>query len=111
MDRGEPTVIANAEGSRTTPSIVAFNDVGEKLVGHKIGLTSRAMQRAMNITTPDSGFLTDHMVFAPDTDLTAADFLDLKVEVELAFVLAHDVAGPDLTVDDILDAHHHRPAA
>ncbi len=33
MDRGEPTVIANAEGSRTTPSIVAFNDAGEKLVG------------------------------------------------------------------------------
>ena len=80
---------------------------GEKLIGHKIGLTSRAMQLAMNITTPDSGFLTDHMVFAPDTDLTAADFLDLRLEVELAFVLAHDLAGPDLTVDDILDATDH----
>lgn len=80
---------------------------GEKLIGHKIGLTSKAMQVAMNITTPDSGFLTDHMVFAPDTDLTAADFLDLKLEVELAFVLGHDVAGIDLTVEDILDATNH----
>ena len=80
---------------------------GERLVGHKIGLTSRAMQAAMNITTPDSGFLTDRMVFEPGNDLAAADFLDLKVEVELAFVLAHDIGGPDLTVDDILDATDH----
>ena len=36
---------------------------GEELIGHKIGLTSRAMQAAMNITTPDSGFLTKDMVF------------------------------------------------
>ena len=38
---------------------------GERVVGHKIGLTSRAMQQAMSIDTPDSGFLTDAMVFAP----------------------------------------------
>ena len=80
---------------------------GERLIGHKIGLTSRAMQAAMNITTPDSGFLTDRMSFEPDTDLTAADFLDLKVEVELAFVLSQDLSGPDLTVDDVLDATDH----
>jgi 2-oxo-hept-3-ene-1,7-dioate hydratase len=77
---------------------------GEQLIGHKIGLTSRAMQAAMNITTPDSGFLTDAMVFAPNTELAAADFCDPKLEIELAFVLATDLAGPDLTVDDVLDA-------
>ena len=77
---------------------------GEKLVGHKIGLTSRAMQAAMNIDTPDSGFLTDKMVFEPDSQLAAADFCDPKLEVELAFVLAHDLAGADLSVDDVLDA-------
>lgn len=79
-------------------------DRGEKLVGHKIGLTSRAMQQAMNITTPDSGFLTDAMVFEPNTTLVAADFLDPKLEVELAFTLGRDLAGLDLTVDDVLDA-------
>lgn len=77
---------------------------GEVLVGHKIGLTSRAMQAAMNITTPDSGFLTNKMVFAPNSELAAADFCDPKLEVELAFVLGADLAGADLSVDDVLDA-------
>lgn len=80
---------------------------GERLVGHKIGLTSRAMQHAMNITTPDSGFLTDRMVFAADSELTAADFCDPKLEIELAFVLAEDLAGDDVTVDDVLDLTAH----
>lgn len=79
-------------------------DRGEQLVGHKIGLTSRAMQSAMNITTPDSGFLTESMVFAPDSDLRVSDFCDPKVEVELAFVLGSDLAGHDLSTDDVLDA-------
>ncbi|RZV48435.1 MAG: 2-oxo-hepta-3-ene-1,7-dioic acid hydratase [Acidimicrobiales bacterium] len=77
---------------------------GENLVGHKIGLTSRAMQQAMNITTPDSGFVTDAMVFEPNTTLAASDFLDPKLEVELAFTLGRDLAGLELTVDDVLDA-------
>lgn len=77
---------------------------GETLAGHKIGLTSRAMQAAMNITTPDSGFLTNTMVFEPNTELHAANFCDPKLEVELSFTLAHDLSGPDLSVDDVLDA-------
>jgi 2-oxo-hept-3-ene-1,7-dioate hydratase len=77
---------------------------GEELVGHKIGLTSRAMQAAMNISTPDSGFLTRDMVVEPDSTLAAAAYCDPKVEIELAFVLARDLAGTDLTVDDVLDA-------
>lgn len=77
---------------------------GERLVGHKIGLTSRAMQEAMNIDTPDSGFLTDAMVFDPGSRLSATRFCDPKLEIELAFRLAEDVAGAGLTVDDVLDA-------
>lgn len=79
-------------------------DRGEKLVGHKIGLTSRAMQAAMNITTPDSGFLTEKMVFAPNSELRTADFCDPKLEIELAFVLDTDLSGNALSVDDVLDA-------
>jgi len=77
---------------------------GETLVGHKIGLTSRAMQAAMNITTPDSGFLTNTMVFEPDSELVAASFCDPKLEVELAFALATDLSGAELSVDDVLAA-------
>ena len=84
---------------------------GERVIGHKIGLTSRAMQQAMNIDTPDSGFLTDAMVFAPGEPIVAADFCDLRLEVELAFVLADDLHGADLRIDDVLDATDHVTAA
>ena len=77
---------------------------GESLIGHKIGLTSHAMQQAMNITTPDSGFLTDAMVFSPGQGPPAGDFCDPRIEVELAFVLGSDLPGDDLDTDDVLDA-------
>ena len=80
---------------------------GEQVVGHKIGLTSRAMQQAMAIDTPDTGFLTDRMVFPADAELSAAAFCDPKLELELAFVLGDDLVGADLTVDDVLDATDH----
>lgn len=80
---------------------------GEQLIGYKIGLTSRAMQAAMSISTPDSGFLTDAMVIQPGDTLRAADYCDPKAEVELAFVLARDLTGADLTVDAVLDATDH----
>ena len=84
---------------------------GEQLVGHKIGLTSRAMQTAMNISTPDSGFLTRDMVFSPDSTIGASRFCDPKLEIELAFVLATDLGGADVSVEDVLDATDHvRPA-
>lgn len=77
---------------------------GRELIGHKIGLTSQAMQTAMNITTPDSGFLTDDMVYSPSEHIEIARFVDLKIEVELAFVLGEDLSGTSLTVNDVLDA-------
>ncbi|MGI9597243.1 MAG: 2-oxo-hept-4-ene-1,7-dioate hydratase [Acidimicrobiales bacterium] len=80
---------------------------GERMVGHKIGLTSRAMQAAMNIETPDSGFITDTMSFEGGVELAAGDFTDPKLEVELAFVLADDLDRPDLTIEDVLDATDH----
>ncbi len=85
-------------------------DRGESIVGHKIGLTSRAMQAAMKIDTPDSGFLTDRMMFEPGSRLTTHAFCDPKLEVELAFVLAVDIdlaVGDDITVDDVLDTTDH----
>lgn len=86
-------------------------DRGETIVGHKIGLTSRAMQAAMKIDTPDSGFLTADMVFEPGSTIPAARFCDPKLEIELAFVLADDLtgSGPDgeVSLDDVLDATDH----
>lgn len=77
---------------------------GKKIVGHKIGLTSRTMQKAMGIDEPDFGFLLDDMVFLDGDTLNAADFLDPKLEVELAFILKDKLEGDNLSVEDVLSA-------
>lgn len=77
---------------------------GASVLGHKIGLTSRAMQMAMKIDEPDFGTLLDYMDVASGSTLLAADFLDPKIEVELAFVLSSPLGGAEVTADDVLDA-------
>ncbi|TJW92017.1 2-oxo-hepta-3-ene-1,7-dioic acid hydratase, partial [Neisseria gonorrhoeae] len=62
---------------------------GRIVKGHKIGLTSKAMQSALNIDEPDSGILLDDMFFA-DGGLVPTDrFIATRVEAELAFVMKH----------------------
>ena len=77
---------------------------GASLVGRKIGLTSRAMQQQMQINEPDFGALLDYMVMPDGVDLRAADFLDPKLEVEIAFVLNQRLSGDRLTIVDVMRA-------
>jgi len=77
---------------------------GRKVVGHKIGLTSRAMQKNMGIEEPDFGVLLDNMVFEEGTTIASSDFLDPKIEVELAFILNKKLKGPDVSVTEVLNA-------
>lgn len=77
---------------------------GRKITGYKIGLTSRAMQMAMNINTPDFGILLDDMAYANGGDIRAADFTDPRIEVELAFVLKERLFGADVSLADVLAA-------
>jgi 2-oxo-hept-3-ene-1,7-dioate hydratase len=77
---------------------------GERIVGHKIGLTSRAMQTAVGIDTPDSGFLTESMVFEDGGAVPVERFIGLRVEAELAFVLKGPLSGASLTIDDVIAA-------
>jgi 2-oxo-hept-3-ene-1,7-dioate hydratase len=77
---------------------------GRTLKGHKIGLTSKAMQSALNIDEPDSGILLDDMFFA-DGGLVPSDrFIATRVEAELAFVMKSRLSGPDCTMFDVLNA-------
>ena len=76
---------------------------GRTIKGHKIGLTSRAMQQASQIDEPDYGTLLDDMFFTPG-DIPAARFIAPRVEVELAFVLKRKLEGSRLSIDDVLDA-------
>lgn len=77
---------------------------GRTVTGYKIGLTSRAMQMAMNIDTPDFGVLLDDMAFANGARIAAADFTDPRIEAELAFVLKAPLSGDDVSVDDVVAA-------
>jgi 2-oxo-hept-3-ene-1,7-dioate hydratase len=77
---------------------------GRVVKGHKIGLTSKAMQSALNIDEPDSGVLLDDMFFA-DGGLVPTDrFIATRIEAELAFIMSKRLAGPDCTMFDVLNA-------
>lgn len=77
---------------------------GAKITGYKIGLTSRAMQQAMKIDTPDYGVLLDDMAFANHAEIPAADFLDPRIEAEFGFVMKRSLFGEEVTLEEVLDA-------
>jgi 2-oxo-hept-3-ene-1,7-dioate hydratase len=77
---------------------------GRRIRGHKIGLTSKAMQSALGIDEPDSGILFDDMFFA-DGGLVPSDrFIATRIEAELAFIMKTRLAGPHCTMFDVLNA-------
>jgi len=77
---------------------------GRVIKGRKIGLTSRAMQQASQITEPDYAPLMDDMFFDNGGDIPFARFIAPRVEVELAFVLGKPLKGPGVTLFDVLSA-------
>ena len=84
---------------------------GRQVIGHKIGLTSRAMQISSQIDEPDYGTLLDNMLYTAQAgevlEIPVKNFIAPRVEVELAFVLKAPLAGPDVTVEDVLAATDH----
>src|SRR6202789_214249 len=75
---------------------------GRLVKGHKIGLTSKAMQSALGIDEPDSGILFDDMFFA-DGGLVPSDrFIGTRVEAELAFIMKARLSGPGCTLFGVL---------
>jgi 2-oxo-hept-3-ene-1,7-dioate hydratase len=77
---------------------------GRKLIGHKVGLTSKAMQRSSQIDEPDYGHLLDDMVIADGAKVAHERFCIPRVEVELAFVLNKSLRGPSVRLTDVLNA-------
>ena len=81
---------------------------GRRVIGHKIGLTSRAMQISSQIDEPDYGTLLDSMLFTCTPgqllEIPASRFIAPRVEVELAFILKSDLKGPDIGVQQVLAA-------
>ncbi len=77
---------------------------GRVVRGHKIGLTSRAMQSAVGIAEPDYGVVLDDMLLLDGAIVPAGRFIAPRVEVELAFVLGRPLRGPGCTIFHVLDA-------
>src|SRR6202007_1870167 len=117
LDRAEKTRTQIRQLSQEFPAItlddayaiqkawIEIKTVAGRIVkGHKIGLTSKAMQSALNIDEPDSGVLLDDMFFA-DGGLVPSDrFIGTRVEAELAFIMKQRLQGPGCTMFDVLNA-------
>lgn len=79
-------------------------DGGATVVGHKVGLSSKAMQTMMGVDEPDYGHLLADMEVFENVAVPAANYLFPRVEVEVGFVLADDLPGASCTEDDVLAA-------
>lgn len=77
---------------------------GRRLVGRKIGLTSKVMQEATGITEPDYGAIFADQMFESGSVIEHSQYSSVRIEMELAFVLKDTLRGPDVTIFDVLRA-------
>lgn len=77
---------------------------GGKIAGWKVGLTSKAMQRMLNVDQPDFGHLLDSMQLEDGAELDCSQLIWPRVEPEVAFQLNADLKGPGVTVEEVLAA-------
>ena len=77
---------------------------GRTVVGWKIGLTSKAMQYALNINIPDSGILFDDMIFSNGAIVPKKRFIEPRVEAEIAFIMKSSVGGANVTRQEVIEA-------
>jgi len=77
---------------------------GARLIGHKVGLTSKAMQRSSQIDEPDYGHLLDRMMIADGARVPHENYCLPRVEIELAFILGRPLKGPGVGLPDVLRA-------
>ncbi len=77
---------------------------GHRVRGHKVGLTSKAMQQSSQIDEPDYGHLMDYMFIADGAKIPFERFIVPRVEIELAFVLGKPLKGPGVELVDVLRA-------
>jgi 2-keto-4-pentenoate hydratase len=77
---------------------------GARVIGHKVGLSSEAMQKMMGVDEPDYGHLLDDMQVYEEKPVRSSNYLYPRVEVEVGFILADDLPGAGCTEEDVLAA-------
>ena len=79
-------------------------DKGERIIGKKIGVTSKAVMNMLGVHQPDFGYLLDGMVYNEGESIEMASLIQPKAEGEIAFLLKKDLQGPGVTAADVLAA-------
>ncbi|MBS0466389.1 MAG: fumarylacetoacetate hydrolase family protein [Proteobacteria bacterium] len=77
---------------------------GERVIGKKIGVTSKPVQDMLGVHQPDFGFLTNTMPYGAGVSLSAAGLIQPRVEGEIVFMLKKDLQGPGVTREDVMAA-------
>ena len=90
-----------AISSKVAQSLVAD---GAKIIGHKIGLTSKAMQAASKIDEPDYGYVFDDLLLENGAKVPFENYCVPRVEPELTFILKHPLKGPNVGLIDVMRA-------
>ena len=82
----------------------SWTDAGRRIIGHKVGLTSLAMQKQLGVDQPDFGHLTDDFAHLEHEPIALDTYLQPRVEPEIAFVLRKPLTGPGVTLTQAIDA-------
>ena len=104
LSRAHPSMTIDDAYAVQRAFIALKVDAGRTLRGHKVGLTSKAMQASSQINEPDYGDLLDDMFYGDGSDIPMSRFVVPRVEVELAFILNRPLRGPGCTLLDVLSA-------
>jgi len=97
--------LGSADAYRIQLSLIEMKKAdGRKVVGKKIGLTSKAMQKMLNVDQPDYGHILDDMIVQDGDTFTTKDLIQPKIEPEIAFILERDLKGPGVTPIQVLAA-------
>src|SRR5699024_1508063 len=77
---------------------------GKKIIGPKMGITSEAKMKQMNVDDPIYGYVFDYMVVEGGGSISVSDYVHPIVELEIGFILKEDLEGPEVTALDVLRA-------
>ncbi|MGO2111944.1 MAG: 2-keto-4-pentenoate hydratase [Pseudoclavibacter sp.] len=87
--------------------VAAWRAAGRKVVGYKVGLTSKAMQEQLGVDQPDFGHLFEDMMLEVSAPVSLARFIAPRIEPEISFVLGKELRGPGLSIDAVAAAVDH----
>jgi 2-keto-4-pentenoate hydratase len=101
LTESEPELRVSDAYAIAQRNVAARTAAGARVVGHKIGLTSRAVQEQLGVDEPDYGTLLDVMQLGDGAVIDVSQYIAPRIELELAFRLAAPLTGPDVTAQDV----------